>query len=236
MSQEAGPAWGAPLWARFVQGGADPEPRTPSRAWTLPNGLPSLPPPPGSVSGCPLPYDWESRRYAAFDVETTGLDSAKDRVVELGLLLFRFDPEGAIVEDGQLSSLVNPEGSIPESATAIHGITDLDVSQAPFFGELAEELDGLLADRVLVAHNAPFDEAFLRAEFSRLGRVAREREVADSLVLARLAFPSLRSYALGRAAFALGIEVGTSHRALDDARTCMRLFSRSARVLAGACP
>ncbi|MHB0898390.1 MAG: exonuclease domain-containing protein [Spirochaetales bacterium] len=60
--------------------------------------------------------------------------------------------------------------------------------------------------------------------------------MADSLVLLRLAVPNLLSYSLGKAAFVLGVETGTSHRALDDARTCMHLFTQSARKLAGTCP
>jgi len=234
---DSGSNWGAPLWARFTPGGSQPrQERSPARAWILPAGSPPPTPPAGAPSGCPLPFDWEGRSYAALDVETTGLDSSRDHVIEVAVLPFHFDAEGALVEEEGFRSFVNPAISIPESSTAIHGITDLDVSSAPFFHELLGNLNDLLAGRVMVAHNAPFDEGFIRAEYSRHSVRPPLEEIADSLVLARMAYPSLRSYALGKAAFLLGIDSGASHRALDDARTCMVLFSRCARILAGACP
>ena len=230
------PGWGSPIWARFVPGYQGRQERPAARAWTRPAGLEAAPPPPGAPDGCPLPFGWESRAYAALDVETTGLDPGRDRVVELAILPFHFDSEGALIEEEGFCSFVNPAMPIPESSTAIHGITDLDVPAAPFFREVVGMVDRLLSGRVMVAHNAPFDEGFVRAEYSRARNPPPLGEIADSLVLARLAFPSLHSYALAKAAFLLGIDPGSSHRALDDARTCMILFSRSARILSGACP
>jgi len=207
---------GAPLWARFLnQGGGE-------------RHAPSPP--------CTLPDAWERRKYAAFDVETTGLDPARDRILELGLVLFSFDQEGALVEEDSWSSLVNPAIAVPPSSTAIHGITDLEVSQAPFFSEFAGRLAEMLTDRILVAHNAPFDTDFLRNEYARLSLPCPVSEVADTLPLARQAFPGLISFSLGKAAFLLGIEAGSAHRALDDARTCMLLYAKAARAIAGACP
>lgn len=227
---------GAPLWARFVNPSMRPEQRYVPRGWIVPNDSERLSPPPGASPDCPLPYDWDRRKYAALDVETTGLDAFHDRVIEIGIVLFSFDQEGALIEDSAWGSLVNPGIPIPASATAIHGITDLDISASPFFRELAEVLGSMLEGRVMVAHNAPFDAGFMAEEFSRIGLAPPFSEMADSLVLLRQAVPNLLSYNLGKAAFILGIETGTSHRALDDAKTCMRLFTQSARTLAGACP
>ncbi|HEY9053580.1 MAG TPA: 3'-5' exonuclease [Rectinemataceae bacterium] len=187
-------------------------------------------------TACLLPDAWEGRKYAAFDVETTGLDPSRDRILEIGLVLFSFDSEGALTEETSWSSLVNPAMAIPPSSTSIHGITDLDVSQAPFFSEVASRLAELLSGRILVAHNASFDMDFLRNEYSRLSLPCPTAEFADTLLLSRQAFPGLFSYNLGKAAFLLGIEAGSAHRALDDARTCMRLYARAARTIAGACP
>lgn len=231
---------GEPLWARFLAGGSQDSServsvRRAASGWVLPAGTDRLPPPPAAVEGCPLPYDWDRRRYAALDVETTGLDSAKDRVIEIGVVLFDFDTEGALREESCWGSLVDPGIPIPASSTAVHGLTDLDVWGAPSFRSLAETLAFMLADRVFVAHNAPFDAGFVSAEFSRAGKPSPIGEMADTLPLLRLAVPNLMSYSLGKAAFVLGIETGTSHRALDDAKTCMRLFTRSARALSGFC-
>lgn len=231
---------GSPLWAKFV----DPErsslvvpaPRTSKgQPWSILPGMEKLPPPPGAAEGCPLPYDWESRRYAAFDVETTGLDSWRNRIVEIGLVLFHYDAEGALVPEGDWSTLINPCVPIPPSATEIHGIRDHDVLDSPRFSDIAYELLDKLQGRVLVAHNASFDMGFLGEEYSRIRLPAPVLEIADSLQLLRLASPNLISFNLGKAAFILGIDTGTSHRALDDAKTCMHLFTHSARKLAGRC-
>lgn len=236
-------SWGAPLWARFVNtqdprqaGGSDRSQRRTQEAWSLPAGIERMPPPEGAPEGCPLPCDWDRRRYAALDVETTGLDPERDRVIEIGIVLFHFDGEGALVEEKSWGSLVNPGSPIPAASTSIHGITDFDVWTAPAFQELPPELEPLLEGRVMVAHNAPFDASFMLAEYRRANREWPAREMADSLSLLRLSHPHLISFNLGKAAFVLGIETGTSHRAVDDARTCMALFAQAARRISGACP
>jgi DNA polymerase III epsilon subunit family exonuclease len=169
-------------------------------------------------------------------VETTGLDSGRDRIIEIGIVQFSIDPEGAILETGRWGSLINPGIPIPASSTAIHGIEDFDVWMSPSFAEVAKHVAALVEGRVMVAHNAPFDAGFVTAEFSRLGAPSPLREMADSLGILRIAYPTLISYSLGKAAFVLGLERGTSHRALDDAVTCMRIFVQSARKITGTCP
>lgn len=229
---------GAPVWAKYLSGGTVSalSAKPVAQGWSRGSGSSSLPPPAGSVEGCPLPYDWETRAYLALDFETTGLDARTGRIVEAGALQFRLDGEGAIVIEREWSSLVNPGMPIPDEATAVHGITDLDVSAAPFFREIAPGLLALATGRVIVAHNAAFDLGFLRAELDRCGAASPDCDVADSLGLARAAFPSFMRFNLGMLAYRLGIDTGSSHRALDDARTCMRIFVASARALAEACP
>lgn len=244
--------YGEPLWARLIQpnpGGLD---SLSQQAWRSP--LPRQP----AMEGCPLPSDWDRLAYAAFDVETTGLYPEKDRILEIGLVLFSFDQEGAIKEEQTFASLVNPGMPVPASSSAIHGITDRDVASAPFFPEIAAALASMLNGRIFVAHNAGFDFSFLRQEFNRIITHPAEPNlwteathiqgtqsfltaldsmtIADTLALLKLANSSLVSYSLGKAAFVLGIETGTSHRALDDARTCMNIFAYAARKLTGRCP
>jgi len=226
---------GAPIWARFVNNAIQTQRPSLSPGWVVPSGATRLPPPESAPADCPLPCDWDSRSFAALDVETTGLDAYKDRVIEIGVVLFHYDAEGALVEEYSWNSLINPGMPIPASSTAIHGITDLDISSAPFFTELADSLEVLLTNRVMVAHNAPFDSLFIHEEYVRLKRPSPISEMADSLVLLRQACPNLPSYNLGKAAFVIGIETGTAHRALDDARVCLQLFTKSARILSGIC-
>ncbi|MCE5256742.1 MAG: 3'-5' exonuclease, partial [Spirochaetaceae bacterium] len=154
---------GAPLWARFVNGGSQEKfgPPAAASAWQLPQGQERLPPPADAWPECPLPWDRESRDYIALDVETTGLDAVHDRIVEIGLVRFGFDKDGALLQKEEWSSLVNPGMQIPDSATSIHGITDLEVSAAPIFSDLAAEMAMIIRGKVFVAHNAPFDASFV---------------------------------------------------------------------------
>ena len=243
--------YGEPIWVRLMKPSPSGLTTLSQQAWV------SAEPIHPAVEGCPLPEDWDRMSYAAFDVETTGLYPEKDRILEVGIVLFSFDQEGAIIEEQSYASLVNPGISIPASSTSIHGITDLDIASAPFFHEVAADIARLLAGRVFVAHNAGFDFGFLKQEFNRINMQSQEATLwtgdvqtpeilsftqslatmtlADSLSLLKLANPALLSYNLGKAAFVLGIETGTSHRALDDARTCMNIFAYAVRKLIGKC-
>jgi DNA polymerase-3 subunit epsilon len=169
-------------------------------------------------------------------LETTGLEPSRDRIVEIGILPFSFDAEGALVTEEGWNALVNPGVLIPASASAIHGIYDLEVSNAPDFPSLVPQILSMIHGKVLVAHNAMFDVGFLREELKRGSQVTWTGEIVDSLALARIAMPAQISHSLGKLASSLGIDAGKSHRALDDARTCMHIFAHCARILSGACP
>jgi DNA polymerase III epsilon subunit family exonuclease len=168
--------------------------------------------------------------FLALDFETTGLDSSIGRVVEIGAIRFRM-AAGSCVEEASLACLVNPGMPIPSHARSIHGISDEDVAGAPAFAEVAPTLLALSAGAVIVAHNVRFDLSFLDAELARAGLSRPAAEVADTVPLSRRAFPGRPSYKLGSIASALGIDIGFAHRALDDARTCMLLYSACAARL-----
>jgi DNA polymerase III subunit epsilon len=173
----------------------------------------------------------------ALDFETTGLDSAAGRVVEIGAVRFRLGPDGgsgpgAPVEEASLACLVDPGMPIPWAARAIHGISDEDVAGSPSFREVAPALLALAEGATIVAHNVRFDLSFLDAELSRLDLARPPAETADTLRLCRRAFPGRPSYSLGAIAAVLGIYAGSAHRALDDARTCMLLYAACEKALA----
>lgn len=182
---------------------------------------------------------WAERPYLALDFETTGLDPARDRVVEVGALRFRPSIGGGrpYIEEGALATLVKPGIPIPAEVIAIHGIRDADVAFSGPFSDIAPLILAMAEGATIVAHNAPFDLSFLEAELRRAGLPAAANPVLDSRLLAKAAFPERPSYRLVDLAAFLGIDAGKSHRALDDARTCMELFLASARILApGAAP
>jgi len=185
---------------------------------------------PGASAVCP-PDDWASRDFLALDFETTGLDPRRDRVVEIGAIRFNPSDPG---RSASMAALVDPAKPMPAAAFAIHGISDEDVRGAPSFASLALSLLALASGAILVAHNAPFDLSFLREELARAELSARfaPRGVFDTRLLAKRAFPGEQSYSLANLARAFGLEAGSAHRALDDARTCMGLFLLCAPRLA----
>jgi DNA polymerase III epsilon subunit family exonuclease len=222
---------GAPLWASLV--GKAEEGRTPPAPWYK------------KEAGCwkalswPLPAcdeePWEERRYVALDVETTGLNAEREKIVEIALVRFFFDREGALSEEDRFSSLINPGVAIPAQASRIHGITEADVANAPLFAGLAQKIFDVCVGRVVVGHNVLFDIGFLEREFERVGIEIDVQECADTFGMAKLAFPSMPSYNLGKLAFSIGLQSDAQHRALGDALTCMRLFGASIRILTEQC-
>jgi DNA polymerase III subunit epsilon len=106
------------------------------------------------------------RPLAFVDLETTGVNTQEDRIVEIGIL--RVSPDGAV---DRWESLVNPGGPIPSDAIAVHHITDAMVQGAPAFGDLAITIHNLLVGCDLAGYNLrKFDRPMLVAEFARIGR------------------------------------------------------------------
>ncbi len=222
---------GAPLWTSLF--GERREARTPPAPWYKNEA--------GVWKGLswPLPAcdeePWEERLYVALDVETTGLNAETGNIVEIALVRFFFDKEGALNEEDRFSTLINPAATIPAQASRIHGITNEDVANAPLFKDLAKKIADTCNQRVIVGHNVLFDIGFLEKEFWRANIEATFQECADTFGMAKLAFPSMPSYNLGKLAFAIGLGSDAQHRALGDALTCMRLFAASIRVLTNNC-
>ena len=158
-----------------------------------------------------------SERSCIFDTETTGLDPASGhRVIEIAVLeLVRDLPTGR-----QFHALIHPDRDIPEETTRIHGITLDRLDGKPRFAAIAEDLLAFLGEDRLVAHNAPFDFAFVNAELARLGAPPlHPSRMIDTLALAKARFPGMPNSldALCRR-FAIDLSERTSHNALLDCR------------------
>jgi len=161
-----------------------------------------------------------------FDLETTGLDlRAGHRVCEVAMLR----AEGAAVA-GALDTLVNPGRLLDPSAAAVNGLDDERLRAAPGFGELAPALLHLIDGAALVAHNLPFDMAFLGAELRRLGLPHPSNPSLDTLALARRLIRR-PSHSLAALAAALDLPVPT-HRAMDDVRALRALFAHLVELMA----
>ena len=162
-------------------------------------------------------------REIVFDTETTGLNPAGgDRMVEIGCVeMFNR------VETGRhFHAYFNPERLMPSDAEAVHGLTNIFLSDKPLFAERAEELLEFIADSPLVAHNAAFDFSFLNFELERCGRslVCASRMV-DTLMLARTRHPGAK-HSLDALCMRFGIDRShrVKHGALLDAQLLAQVY------------
>lgn len=125
-------------------------------------------------------------REIVFDTETTGLSPEEgDRVLEIACVETRDRrPTGR-----SWNRLINPQRLIPEEATKIHGRTDADVLDAPFFSDVVDEFLTFVGDAPMVAHNAPFDFKFINHELSLIKRPPLANKMVDTLKIAREKWP-----------------------------------------------
>ncbi|MDP8922392.1 MAG: exonuclease domain-containing protein, partial [Chloroflexota bacterium] len=153
-----------------------------------------------------------SRTYSIVDLETTGASAIYDRIVEVAVVQL---VGGEVVE--RFETLVDPATPIPPFITRLTGISDRMVRGRPHFAAVAHHVSEALGAGPLVAHNASFDEAFLRHAFTRAGRRFALPTLC-TLRLARRLVPRLPSYKLDALAAHFGIRViGRRHRAGPDA-------------------
>jgi DNA polymerase-3 subunit epsilon len=155
------------------------------------------------------------------DFETTGLSPAMgDRITEVAALRI---VGGEVV--ARYVSLINCGVRIPSFITGLTGITQAMVDHAPPVGEVMPQLLEFIGSDPLSAHNASFDDKFLRAEAERLALAPRHASLVCSLKLSRRVFPTLGSYKLGQLSGALGIQFrSAAHRAEADAEVAARLL------------
>jgi DNA polymerase-3 subunit epsilon len=157
------------------------------------------------------------------DLETTGGNSAYDRITEVGLVRVE---NGELVEEW--SSLVNPERPIPSYIEAYTGITNEMVAAAPRFADIAALVRDKLRGAVFAAHSARFDYSFLRSEFRRLD-IAFSAKVLCTVKLSRRLFPSFAHHNLDALMERHGLSCSARHRALGDARV-LHEFWRKLRL------
>ena len=163
--------------------------------------------------------DLSTTEFVVVDVETTGLSPAADRVCEVGAIKY-----AAGKEKGRYQTLVDPERDMPESARAVHGITEEMLDDAPPFAKIAPDLRKFLARTVLVAQNASFDVSFLNAEFERAGLSKLAIPVVDTIALARKVRPGLWSYNLDSLARSFRVSVSKRHRSIGDCEVTGEIF------------
>jgi DNA polymerase III subunit epsilon len=168
---------------------------------------------------------WREAAYCVLDLELSGLDPRRNEIVSFGALPI---DDGRVRLSGALSGLVRPTGPLAESAIRVHGIRAADLTDAPDPAEALDPLFAMLAGRILVAHHAPVERAFLGAAMRRLG-VRLRGPVLDTALLARIwlaerdgVLPARMG--LTELARACGLPVHSPHTAIGDALTTAQLF------------
>jgi DNA polymerase-3 subunit epsilon len=163
-----------------------------------------------------------------FDSETTGLDVMEDRIVSVGAVLVN---GGHVAPGLNLDRLVNPAMPIPPRSTAIHGITDEMVADAPPFAQVWQELQSVFAERVVIGHNIGFDLAVLKREAERADLSWQTPKFLDTLRLVVGLFPDWQDLNLETIAGHLGVDVQGRHTALGDALVTAEIWARLQPIL-----
>ncbi len=155
------------------------------------------------------------KSYISLDLETTGLVSSYDAIIEVGALRFQGD---RVLET--FSTFVNPGRHIPGKVTELTGINDADVRDAPSIQEVMQALERFVGRDPIVGHNIAFDMAFLHRQRTLLGN-----ETIDTFNLASILVPHAGRYTLENLVRVVGLDFPPqTHRALDDARMAHALF------------
>ncbi|MCB2355473.1 PolC-type DNA polymerase III [Clostridium estertheticum] len=151
-------------------------------------------------------------RFVVFDLETTGLSSENDKIIEIGALKIE---NGKIV--GRFSEFVNPGIDIPYKIIELTGITNDNVSDAASIEDVLPKFLEFTKDSVLVAHNSDFDASFIKKNSQRLG-LNFKNAIMDTIPLAKYLLKDLKTFKLNTVAKYLGITLENHHRAVDDAK------------------
>ena len=163
--------------------------------------------------------------YVIYDLETTGVSTKEDAVVEISAVRVM---GGAVVDE--YTSLVNPGRPIPAHATNVNGITDEMVADAPTFDVVLKEFLEFVGDMILVGHNInTFDMKFLYRDSMEYYGLVPNNDYIDTLRMARKILTSLSNHKLVDLATHYGISTEGAHRALNDCRMNQQVFELMAK-------
>ncbi|MHA6265199.1 3'-5' exonuclease [Arenibacterium sp. CAU 1754] len=154
--------------------------------------------------------------FVPFDTETTGLSVEKDSIVQLGAVRVL---NVRMIKGEFINSFVNPGRPIPSASTAIHGVSDADVAEAPDIATVGRAFHHFARDAVLVAHNAPFDIGLLRKFEPEIG-VEWNHPVLDTVLMSAVIFGTTEQHSLDALCERLSISIPAHlrHTAFGDAK------------------
>ena len=160
----------------------------------------------------------KSVKFAVLDIETTGGNPVYHRMTEIAIRIY----DGKKLLDS-FDTLLNPQRIINPFITRLTGITNEMVKDAPTFEEVADRIDEITKDCVVVAHNVNFDYGFIKGEFRKIDRTFKRKKLC-TVRLSRKILPNLYSYSLGKIATQLGYKIENRHRAAGDTDFTLELF------------
>ncbi|WP_414056102.1 PolC-type DNA polymerase III [Macrococcus equi] len=172
-----------------------------------------------AISYKPQDIDLKTATYVVFDVETTGLSSQYDKIIELAAVKVK---DGEIIDKFERFS--NPGERLNETIKNLTGITDDMLVDAPPIEDVLSDFRDFVGDAIYIAHNASFDMGFIDTGFERLGYGATTNGVIDTLELSRTINTELGKHGLNFLAKKYGVELTQHHRAIYDAETTAHIF------------
>jgi len=158
----------------------------------------------------------KSLSYMIFDLETTGLYAEDgDEMIEIGAVVV----ENLEITDKTFHSMVNPKRLIPAASSAVNGIRDKDVADAPTADKILPDFLSFSGNRIWVAQNARFDMSFISKKTRQLGIPMKQNVIVDTIGLSKMLFPYETSHNLDVIIARLGIaKSGDRHRSMDDCK------------------
>lgn len=162
----------------------------------------------------------------AFDTETSGAWPVSSEVIEFGAVK---SLNGQIIDE--INILFKPCRPLVAENIAIHGITNEMVESAPQFKVHADEIAKFMQGAIPVAHHAPFDMGFMSFEFERAGLPLNFSDSLCTSLLSRQLIQESENHKLQTLIKLLKFDGGTAHRALDDAKACLRVFEENVKRL-----
>jgi len=157
--------------------------------------------------------------YVVFDIETTGLNTYYNEIIEISAIKVRNDK---VVDE--FSTLIKPVGKIGKFITNLTGITNEMVSESPSIDKVLEEFLLFIGNDILVGHNVNFDINFVSANLVKLGYDGLVNDFIDNLRIARKVLTELRHHRLGDLAEYYLIDNKGAHRGLKDAYMTYEIF------------
>ncbi|WP_414043319.1 PolC-type DNA polymerase III [Macrococcus sp. EM39E] len=174
----------------------------------------------------PQDIDLKTATYVVFDVETTGLSSQYDKIIELAAVKVK---DGEIIDKFERFS--NPGERLNETIKNLTGISDDMLIDAPPIEDVLNDFRSFVGDAIYIAHNASFDMGFIDTGFERLGYGATTNGVIDTLELSRTINTEMGKHGLNFLAKKYGVELTQHHRAIYDAETTAHIFMKMLKQL-----